>query len=98
MFYEDWVKDPKRSFYSDVSSKTLFHPQNWQLWLIQMGYPVSKDMNRVNPMHLDLVMSEFLRAEEVRKRTSISHINAIESTNMGMDWYKASQGQREGFL
>jgi hypothetical protein len=55
-------------------------------------------MNRVNPMQLDFAMTEFLRAEEVRKRTSLSHINAIESTNMGMDWYKASQGQREGFL
>ena len=98
LWYEEWLRDPQRSFYSDVSSNTLFHPQNWQLWLIQMGYPVSKDMNRVNPMQLDFAMTEFLRAEEVRKRTSLSHINAIESTNLGMDWYKASQGQREGFL
>ena len=63
-----------------------------------MGYPVSKDMNRVDPMQLDIAMADFLRAEEIRKRASISHINAIESTNLGMDWYKTSQGQKEGFL
>ena len=98
LWYEEWLRDPRRSFYSDVYSNTLFHPQNWQLWLIQMGYPVSKDLNRVDPMQLDIAMADFLRAEEIRKRASISHINAIESTNLGMDWYKTSQGQKEGFL
>ena len=98
LWYEEWLKDPQRSFYSDVSSNTLFHPQNWQLWLIQMGYPVEKDLNRLSPMQIDFAMSEFKKAEEIRLRTSISHVNAIETTNMGLDWFKTYKGQREGFM
>jgi len=98
LWYEEWLKDPHRSFYSDVSSPHLFHPQNWQLWLIQMGYPVNKDINRIPPMQIDYAMSEFLRAEEIRRRSSISHIDAIETTNMGLDWYATYNGQREGFV
>ena len=88
LFYEDWLKDPKRSFYSDVSSKTLFHPQNWQLWLIQMGYPVNVDLNRLSPIQIDFAMQEFMRSEAIRNRLSISHKDAIETTNMGYDWYE----------
>ena len=88
LFYEDWLKDPERTFYSDVSSKTLFHPQNWQLWLIQMGYPVNVDLNRLSPMQTDFAMTEFLKSEEIRNMTSISHKEAIETTNMGYDWFE----------
>ena len=88
LFYEDWLKDPERTFYSDVSSKTLFHPQNWQLWLIQMGYPVNVDLNRLSPMQTDFAMTEFLKSEEIRNMVSISHKKAIETTNMGYDWFK----------
>ena len=88
LFYEDWLKDPERTFYSDVSSKTLFHPQNWQLWLIQMGYPVNVDLNRLSPMQTDFAMTEFLKSEEIRNRVSISHKDAIETTNMGYDWFE----------
>jgi tryptophan halogenase len=88
LFYEDWLKDPERTFYSDVSSKTLFHPQNWQLWLIQMGYSVNVDLNRLSPMQTDFAMTEFLKSEEIRNRVSISHKDAIETTNMGYDWFE----------
>ena len=88
LFYEDWLKDPERTFYSDVSSKTLFHPQNWQLWLIQMGYPVNVDLNRLSPMQTDFAMTEFLKSEEIRNMVSISHKKAIETTNMGYDWFE----------
>ena len=76
LFYEDWLKDPERTFYSDVSSKTLFHPQNWQLWLIQMGYPVNVDLNRLSPMQTDFAMTEFLKAEEIRNMVNPTHHSA----------------------
>ena len=88
LFYEDWLRDPKRSFYSDVSSKTLFHPQNWQLWLIQMGYPTNVDLNRLSPIQIDFAMQEFMNSEAIRNRLSIPHKDAIETTNMGYDWYQ----------
>jgi hypothetical protein len=88
LFYEDWLKDPQRKFYSNVDSRTLFHPPNWQLWLIQMGYPVSKDLNYINPLEIDFMTHDFLRVEDIRMHTSISHIDAIKSTNMGLDWFQ----------
>jgi tryptophan halogenase len=91
LYYESWLKDPNRKFYTSVMSKTLFHPPNWHLWLIQMGYPVNKDLNYLNPMETEFIMREFHMAEEIRVLSSISHTNAIESTNMGCDWWHRSR-------
>jgi hypothetical protein len=63
-----------------------------------MGYPVKKDLNRLSPMEIDLAMTEFKRSEEIRLRTSIPHIDAIETTNMGLDWWATYKGAREGFM
>ena len=87
LFYEDWLKDPQRSFYSDITSSTLFHPQNWQLWLIQMGYQTNVDLNRLSPMQIDFAMNEFMTAEVVRKKLSLPHKDAIDTTNLEYDWY-----------
>lgn len=96
VYYENWLKDPSRKFYTHVHSRTLFHPPNWQLWLIQMGYPVNVDLNYVNPMELEFMMREFHMAEEVRMWSSIPHLDAIEATNLGCDWYQraAARGDR----
>ena len=91
LYYEAWLKDPNRKFYTSVMSKTLFHPPNWHLWLIQMGYPVNKDLNYLNPMETEFMMREFHMAEEVRVHSSIPHTDAIESTNMGCDWWHRSR-------
>ena len=94
LYYERWLKDPKKKFYSNVDSTTLFHSPNWQLWLIQMGYPVNKDLNYIDPRELDHIMQNFLIAEQMRMLSSISHVDAIQSTNIGTDWYQryASRG------
>lgn len=88
LWYERWLKDPQRKFYTNVDSRTLFHPPNWHLWLIQMGYPVNKDLSYLNPMEIDFIISDFIKAEEIRMMTSIDHVNAITTTNMGLDWYQ----------
>ena len=94
LFYERWLKDPNRKFYTNVQSRTLFHPPNWHLWLIQMGYPVNVDLSYLNPIEIDFVMRDFLIAEQHRIHGSINHTDAIESTNIGCDW--ASRAMSRG--
>ena len=53
-----------------------------------MGYPTSVDLNRLSPIQIDFAMQEFMRSEAIRNRLSISHKEAIETTNMGYDWYE----------
>jgi tryptophan halogenase len=96
LYYERWLKDPNKKFYSNVDSTTLFHSPNWQLWLIQMGYPVNKDLNYINPRELDHIMQNFLVAEQMRMLSSISHVDAIESTNIGTDWYQRYASRGDG--
>tara|TARA_X000001036_G_C20691710_1_gene809634 strand:+ start:2396 stop:3913 length:1518 start_codon:yes stop_codon:yes gene_type:complete len=96
LYYERWLKDPNKKFYSNVDSTTLFHSPNWQLWLIQMGYPVNKDLNYIDPRELDHIMQNFLIAEQMRMLSSISHIDAIQSTNIGTDWYQRYASRGDG--
>jgi hypothetical protein len=42
-------------------------------------------------METEFIMREFHMAEEIRVLSSISHTNAIESTNMGCDWWHRSR-------
>ena len=93
LWYEDWLKDPERKFYTPVQSRTLFHPPNWHLWLIQMGYPVSVDLNYLPPQEIEFLMHDFALAEEIRMLTSIRHVDAIESTNLGLDWLQLAQAR-----
>tara|TARA_B100001287_G_scaffold259116_1_gene246016 strand:- start:737 stop:2248 length:1512 start_codon:yes stop_codon:yes gene_type:complete len=90
LWYEDWLKDSDRKFYTPVQSRTLFHPPNWHLWLIQMGYPVNVDLSYMPPGKQEFLLNDFQKAEEVRMHTSIKHIDAIKSTNLGLDWFALS--------
>tara|TARA_B110000879_G_scaffold195187_1_gene263649 strand:+ start:60 stop:1592 length:1533 start_codon:yes stop_codon:yes gene_type:complete len=99
LFYEAWLKNPQRKFYTNVQSRTLFHPPNWHLWLIQMGYPVVKDLHYINPMEIDNTTNEFVKQEEIRLKTSVTHKDAIDTTNWGTDWWeRASQRGDKGYL
>jgi len=93
LWYENWLKDPQRKFYTPVQSRTLFHPPNWHLWLIQMGYPVNVDLNYLPPQEIDFLIQDFKLAEEIRKHTCLKHVNAIESTNLGLDWLQLAQAR-----
>jgi hypothetical protein len=61
-----------------------------------MGYPVNKDLNYINPRELDHIMQNFLVAEQVRMLSSVSHVDAIESTNIGTDWYQRYASRGDG--
>jgi len=93
LWYEDWLKDPQRKFYTPVQSRTLFHPPNWHLWLIQMGYPVNVDLNYMPPQEIDFLLHDFQKAEEIRMHTSLKHTDAIKSTNLGLDWFQLAQAR-----
>ena len=93
LWYEDWLQDPNRKFYTPVKSRTLFHPPNWHLWLIQMGYPVNVDLGYLPPGKQEHLQRDFDRSEEIRKHTSIKHVDAIKSTNLGLDWLALSQAR-----
>jgi len=88
LYYERWLKDPNRSFYSRVYSQTLFHPPNWQLWLIQMGYPTHSDLNRIPKLELEALQQGFDKDEHIRNIVSMPHSDAIETTNLGVIWYE----------
>ena len=94
-FYERWLKDPKRSFYSRVNSVTLFHPPNWQLWLIQMGYPAHSDVSRIPKLELEAQQQEFTKQEYLRHIVSMSHSDAIETTNLGVDWFSKAMSRTD---
>lgn len=93
LWYENWLKDPNRKFYTPVQSRTLFHPPNWHLWLIQMGYPVNVDLNYMPMQEIDFLLHDFQLAEEIRMHTSVTHIDAIKSTNLGLDWLQLAQSR-----
>jgi tryptophan halogenase len=93
LWYENWLKDPQRKFYTPVQSRTLFHPPNWHLWLIQMGYPVNVDLNYMPPQEIDFLIQDFKLAEEIRMHTSLKHTSAIESTNLGLDWLQLAHAR-----
>ena len=93
LWYENWLKDPQRKFYTPVQSRTLFHPPNWHLWLIQMGYPVNVDLNYMPPQEIDFLIQDFKLAEDIRMHSSLDHTSAIKSTNLGLDWLLLAQGR-----
>jgi len=65
-----------------------------------MGYPVNKDLNYINPMQLDFLTQDFIKIEDIRMMTSMSHKDAIETTNLGLDWYQRAinRGDRGGIV
>jgi hypothetical protein len=38
-------------------------------------------------MQIDFAMNEFMTAEVIRKKLSLSHQDAIDTTNLGYDWF-----------
>ena len=58
-----------------------------------MGYPVSVDLNYLPPQEIEFLMHDFALAEEIRMLTSIRHVDAIESTNLGLDWLQLAQAR-----
>ena len=52
-----------------------------------MGYQTNVDLKRLSPMQIDLAMNEFRTAELMRNKLSLPHKDAIDTTNLGYDWY-----------
>jgi len=79
IFYEELLKDKTRSFRflpQIHGDSKMFNHTNWILWLIQLGYPVNKEL-RIPDDYIQLAMSNFLDNEKVRSMRSISHLDAV---------------------
>ena len=61
-----------------------------------MGYPVNKDILNLNALQLNDINLDFARHEKIRGITSLSHADAIESTNLGCDWVARTQARNQG--
>lgn len=55
----------------------VFHATNWVLWLIQLNYPVLKQV-RIPLSQVDALNYTFTNAEEQRLLSSIPHADALE--------------------
>ena len=60
------------------------------------GLSCKKDLSYLNPMEIDFMIQNFLAAEDIRMCSSISHQDAINSTNMGADWWQRYAARSDG--
>jgi hypothetical protein len=85
VYYEQLMADPKVSFMFDKQYQLdhkMFHTTNWMLWLIQLGYPVNKNVH-YPPQIVKLYVDEFVKKERARLLRSIPHLDSIEIVDIG---------------
>jgi tryptophan halogenase len=88
LFYEEYMKDPEEAFkYIPELSRdsTMFHHVNWILWMIQLGYPVNKNIDLPKEIVED-IMKGFIHNENLRCETSIDHCRIIDTLNARRDF------------
>ena len=76
-----------------VGSLLQNSPLSLKILVIQMGYPVNVDLGYLPPGKQEHLQRDFDRSEEILKHTSIKHVDAIKSTNLGLDWLALSQAR-----
>lgn len=79
-FYEDYLIDKYKPFAMStnyVLDNKVFHPTNWMLWLIQLRYPVSKQIDW-GLQHVAELNKHFRSSEEQRTLASIPHEDALQ--------------------
>ena len=75
LFYEDYLKDPNKEFKyipDTTGDAKMFHHVNWILWVIQLGYPVNKNIEIPEDL-VNEVMNRFVINEIHREETGIDH-------------------------
>lgn len=79
-FYEKFMVDlniPFNMCTDYVLDNRMFHATNWILWLIQLNYPVIKQV-RWTLDRVKILNEVFLNAEKQRMLSSIPHADALE--------------------
>jgi tryptophan halogenase len=81
LFYEDYMKDPEKAFKNIPDTPgdgKMFNHVNWILWMIQLGYPVNKNIDIPKEL-IGQLMDNFIRNEEQRQQDSVPHSDIINS-------------------
>ena len=60
-----------------------------------MGYPVHSDVSRIPKLELEAQQQEFIKQEYLRHIVSMSHSDAIETTNLGVDWFSKAMSRTD---
>lgn len=84
-YYEMLMADSSVSFVADKQCRQdhkMFHVSNWMLWLIQLRYPVNKNVH-YPPHVIKSIMDQFLINERARELRSIPHLDVKELVNIG---------------
>lgn len=83
-FYENFLVDKNTPFAINtnyVLDNKFFHAANWIMWMIQLGYPVSKHVDW-NPQYVAELNRHFLNSEKQKTLVSIPHSDAIQLIKM----------------
>lgn len=84
-YYESWMKDVNRNFISPSRPDVIFSWSNWIAILIQLGYPVRKNLNYMGNQKVNLLLNSFIANENEKiYGENISHTKAIKMTNSGI--------------
>lgn len=82
LFFEEYLKNPVRLFLeiseSGLVDHKIFNPTNWLLILLQLGYPVNKQIYNLPFFDIDFLRESFVRNEEVRIKRSIPHQDVLD--------------------
>jgi hypothetical protein len=83
--YEQWMKDVKRNFFSQHRDDEIFTWSNWHAILIQLGYPVYKDLGYMGKDKVNIILDSFIENENKKiLESNIDHQKAIKMTNSGI--------------
>ena len=81
-YYENWMKDMNRLFVSESRSDIIFTWSNWIPLLIQLGFPVYKNLNRIGHKRINEMLAEFNSNEKSKIDKNLSHDEAIKMINL----------------
>ena len=60
-----------------------------------MGYPTNVDLSRIPKLDLEAQQQDFNQQEYIRNIISMSHSDAIETTNLGVDWFSKAMSRTD---
>lgn len=87
-FYEEYMKDPAKLFKfvpENSGDSKMFHHVNWILWMIQLGYPVEKNIDLPSDL-VKAVMEGFLHNEQLRSEVGVGHRHILDILNSRRDF------------
>ena len=88
LFFEEYLRDPDKLFslVPELSGDSkMFHHVNWILWMIQLGYPVNKNIDLPKEL-IGEIMNGFIHNENLRSELGVDHCQVIDMLNARRDF------------